>query len=488
MALSSCGLRKDCISIDLCNSQCWLHLAIVGFVVCVCSLSHSWLCIHLETSLVNSHGWLWIVFFVLANLGFKTKAALWLLFNQFCLLRQHLAQAICFGGAQLLFGNMPAPGQWKLDDLIQELHYIEQFAKTSPDEQKLKVVLAQFSERVKGCNPWTMKETLELIGAVKKSCLGEVYQKDLLVIAEEKALSPDADSHLRLQPSGQLMVTPWNYMSEAEWTAFPGLTVHEKISLMVCRLKKCGIKSLKEESKKWLAALVLHLHLKQGKAQPSPEEMYAWKDIISVTFKMESQQALWTGFPRYPVSPFELGDEFVQKVYGADQPSTRVLSGIQTLASMVPLRSTSALLQKNQRQVATPQQQQQTNADNGDSNPMLQALLTMMRTTAKMMDKTDAEKLKIHYTQDSVGSLAASSSSKPQLALECSGKPHGTTVQSCGLPVQTPAEGGSQEGQQVPETAPVPKTKSLEEYEKEAFDLLNCKKGKRTPSQPNKAL
>ena len=68
-------------------------------------------------------------------------------------------------------------------------------------------------------------------------------------------------------------------------------------------------------------ALVLHLYMKNGKAQPSLTEIYKWNNVLTTTFKMESTPALWLGQPNYPKSPSEMGEDFLKKVYGADPPT-----------------------------------------------------------------------------------------------------------------------------------------------------------------------
>ena len=67
--------------------------------------------------------------------------------------------------------------------------------------------------------------------------LPEPYTQKLASIAESKALDLDDASHLKLQSCGQVILTPWNYMSETEWKTLPSLTIHEMFSLIVARLK-----------------------------------------------------------------------------------------------------------------------------------------------------------------------------------------------------------------------------------------------------------
>ena len=208
------------------------------------------------------------------------------------------------------------PGcQWMLADLIEELQAIDAFAATKPDENNLHIIVEQFGNRVKACCPGGMKDTLALLDAVKQSKLPEPCTQKLASIAESRPWIDDA-SHLKLQSCGQVILTPWNYMSETEWKTLPSLTIHEMFSLIVAKLKKCGIKSLKEKRKLWIMALVLHLYMKNGKAQPSLTEI--WNNVLTTTFKMESTPALWPGQPNYPKSPSEMGEDFLKKVYGAD--------------------------------------------------------------------------------------------------------------------------------------------------------------------------
>lgn len=78
---------------------------------------------------------------------------------------------------------------------------------------------------------------------------------------------------------------------------------------MVSRMKKCGLKSMKEKTKKHCAAFLVHLQEKQGHQVPTAGEFYKLAETVKVAFKASEQRPLVESLNRYPCTPQELGED-----------------------------------------------------------------------------------------------------------------------------------------------------------------------------------
>ena len=72
--------------------------------------------------------------------------------------------------------------------------------------------------------------------------------------------------------------------------------------ILVRRLKACGLKSLKESTKKSGVALVVHLALQRGEAKPPAQEIYKLSLYFADSFHACAQEALFGGLATYPLS------------------------------------------------------------------------------------------------------------------------------------------------------------------------------------------
>ena len=162
----------------------------------------------------------------------------------------------------------------------------------------------------------------------------------------------------------QSLVTIYNYLSKSELAVLQTCTQVDAVSVIATRLKKIGVKTMKETTKKGCVAFLVHLQLKQGLPMPLAPEIYRLAAYVAATFHSCQQTPLVAGYAIYPTTPAELGDEFMTQVYDdGDAPDTKANRYIATsvaalMKSTVKVRKSSNVLKDMFAPVASTQASQ----------------------------------------------------------------------------------------------------------------------------------
>ena len=208
----------------------------------------------------------------------------------------------------------------------------------------------QLYTTLQGCNiPTALKNTLH--AAIDKA------------VAEECDTS-DKNSAQVLTQGTQKLCSLHNYLTSDDWDIL--LSEHanywELIGVVASRMRSIGIKSLHEDTKRWVVALLLWLALKRSNGKMPP---YLWiyclvQDIYSCFHSTatlsttagsaatgsDSKPSELSSLKVYPLSPADLGDDWIKQAYGKTKPvAPPELQGLSNLAlNHVPVRSSSSLL------------------------------------------------------------------------------------------------------------------------------------------------
>lgn len=105
---------------------------------------------------------------------------------------------------------------------------------------------------------------------------------------------------------------PFNYLSQSEWQLVEaGCSSIDVTNLLVKRIKLCGLKSLKEDTKKHITAFLVCLQMKSDNVLPPPAEMYKLAQFVHDTFMACEVQPLHAGLAKYPPSPYDIGQAWL---------------------------------------------------------------------------------------------------------------------------------------------------------------------------------
>ena len=162
--------------------------------------------------------------------------------------------------------------------------------------------------KVEGIQNLSPSSFVRLCDAVGKSNLPSEIKNELEDCLEAKAAA-SIQGPARLQTMPQSMTMPFSYLSQSEWQQLQlGYNKVESTNIIIKRIKACGLKSVREDTKKGITAFLVCLRLKAGHPLPSKQEMYDLAGFVHDTFMACAVQPLHAGLARYPPSPYDTGE------------------------------------------------------------------------------------------------------------------------------------------------------------------------------------
>lgn len=197
---------------------------------------------------------------------------------------------------------------WEPQDLIKEIHDMEMIFVRSKGSDILDKLKSALVAKVEATHLISPSSYVQLMDALDKSTLPSDMKSELEKSFEHKTAA-GVQGHLRLRSSPQSMVTPFNYLSASEWKQIESVcNTVDAAHICIKRMKLCGLKSLKEDSKKHLTAFLVTLQMKTTHVLPPSAEMYKLSNFIRATFSAMQVQSLVGGLASYPPSPYDLGE------------------------------------------------------------------------------------------------------------------------------------------------------------------------------------
>ena len=349
--------------------------------------------------------------------------------------------------------------------------------------------------KIQGIKPLAAAQAVELYKATSSMQLCDEL-KALITKAIDECVSCQAHVSTSLQnlmPQSNIFM--YNYMTQNDWNMLNSqeCTYWSAINVVATRLRLVGVKSLKEDTKKWCTALLLHCFLQKSSKMPPYKMIYQLsQDLSQAHASCITQTPTNLSCPaKYPEKPHLLGLSWVEVAYAAEEPPVEMkLDNLTNLVQFhTPIRATSKLL--NDASVASSSQK---SALTGDTNSLQQIALCF-----KEISKTFASGVQNQVLAPQQQSLA--DASPPTLPLALPALPSPVQFSNC-LDLASVAqqfkptprlrlssakshasdgtaedEGLGEEGVPAPTGPNQPKT--LEEYENETFEGLKQKKVKK---------
>ena len=199
--------------------------------------------------------------------------------------------------------------QWSVEDIIQEVKHLEvilEMRKESKVKDAMVKCLVAKLQTIDSVPPSTYVKVMECFSSCS---LPEEIKEQLADALEEKS-ADTMEGHLRLQTCPQSMINVFNYLSKTEWEKIQELTFAEACSVLVARLRKAGLKSMKEKTKKHATSFLVYLQEKQAHHLPTAGEFYKLAETVRDTFKASLQAPAVGSYNKYPLTPQELGEDW----------------------------------------------------------------------------------------------------------------------------------------------------------------------------------
>ena len=197
-------------------------------------------------------------------------------------------------------------GHWSIGDFAKELSDIEQLYQIRNESSLVLELVNQLCLKLQSLHQPGPAFALAMFKNIEAAQLPEGL-KSKLVLQVEKSCSESSAGPLRVNCAPQSMPAPWNYMSTSEWAKLLQVSTMEAVQVIVARMRKAGIKSLKEDTKKGIVSMLIYLETAKSKPVPPPGEIYQLAIYVKDSFLACGQEALVAGLATYPQRPTDVG-------------------------------------------------------------------------------------------------------------------------------------------------------------------------------------
>lgn len=222
----------------------------------------------------------------------------------------------------------------------------------SPTERSLVQGLVQ---KIAFLVSFSTQDAAEVSETVRTSNLHQASKQDLVQAVDDRLLTGSSMASVSAKP--QYLSDINNYLTEAEWTSLASSDVsyQSKVQIVIERLISLHVHSLHEQTVKHCIALLLAVQFK-GQGWPS----YSSIHNMVVDFKKSFAASEKKGVARlihYPSSADKLPEALYSEAYpdASNPPVHKEVERMKVIAnSHVPLRSTSALLKKDNIHTSPP--------------------------------------------------------------------------------------------------------------------------------------
>ena len=313
----------------------------------------------------------------------------------------------------------------------------------------------------------------------------EATVKNRLSECIDKLVTQD-EVDTKINRNGQLLITPFNYLTQKDWDKINNDTASYWTIIYVVaeRFKKIGIKPpMAEMTVKWTAGTLVANGLERSTVMPSYEAIFQLtKDLKQALKSCNVKAHPDVQSPKiYTESPSQLGQSFMALAYdNDDQPVQMSSTRVHGLVSdHIPVRETSKLLTKNHkkgieitaadvaRELMKAQQE-----DNGKCN------ITFLSKPALGSCGASSESLADADSQQQDRSIEAQAVSlfEPKLRLSKPSSPAKPMAIEAQLAIEAPLtiEAPSKGPEQLTLTTPTKSTlETAEEFEDAAFNALS---------------
>ena len=202
-----------------------------------------------------------------------------------------------------------------------------------------------------------------LYDKVTKSSMSDIAKAEVVACIDSNISTARRDTAQTSFVKPQSFTHFVNYLTSKDWEVIDDAksTVFEWIHVIITRLRRCNVKSAREDTWKWAVAVLSHRWLQKYGNLPKYSIMYEWGQQLRETFQSaESFSNSNVPLPLvYPEKPTELGSAFMSSAYDSgDPPICKDLPHLAHIArSHTPGRSTSKLLKKDEPEAATQNQE-----------------------------------------------------------------------------------------------------------------------------------
>lgn len=197
---------------------------------------------------------------------------------------------------------------WSVPDFIKEINDLNTLFKSRSNSTIVDRLAANLCTKIQSIDALTPSALVQLSEAISQTGLSDTT-KDLLQNAfDEKSLS-SSNGALQLVAKSQTLQCIWNYLSEKEYAEIVQAPLPAMMQIVCARLKKVGMRSMKEKTKKPVVTFLIHMMVSRGEPHPLPAEVYKMGQSLYDVFHAKVQPPLTQPLATYPAVPHDLGED-----------------------------------------------------------------------------------------------------------------------------------------------------------------------------------
>ena len=195
---------------------------------------------------------------------------------------------------------------WSVDDLIKEIQDLAKLSASRKDAKVVTKLADQIKYKIDGIQMITSSELLKASDAIAAASLTDTVKDSLQEALDTRSLETN-NSTQKLVTKSQILKCIWNYLSVVEFSTLVQAPLPTMVQIICSRLRKVGLKSMKELTKKPAVQFMLHILVARGEPQPTAADVYKLAGYFKTAFDDHTQTALVPGLASYPTTPAELG-------------------------------------------------------------------------------------------------------------------------------------------------------------------------------------
>lgn len=205
--------------------------------------------------------------------------------------------------------------KWCVEDLIQEIDDLDKLAIARNGSQIIPRMVDQVKEKINAVNEISAGQLLAVTKVLAESSLNDSTKDILQNALDERSLASSSQCLLKVVTKAQTLGQVWNYLTTSEYSALVKAPLPTMVQILCGRLRKVGVKSMKEKTKKPTIAFLIHILVSRGEPAPLGPDVYKLSQYFTDAFTSHLQQPLVQGVATYPNTPEELGQVSCKKLF-----------------------------------------------------------------------------------------------------------------------------------------------------------------------------
>ena len=163
--------------------------------------------------------------------------------------------------------------RWTADDFCNELVHVGNLLEKRPSSQIGQAALDTLKQRLTSFDDLTPGVVSNMYDRLEECHLPAPMKEDILMVLDN--LNVQSVSNVKLETKASSLSNVGAYLTAKELEELRTCHLLDAMRVVAERLKKLGIKSMKEDTKRGAIAVVLHFHVNvKGNPLPCPWSIY----------------------------------------------------------------------------------------------------------------------------------------------------------------------------------------------------------------------